>query len=305
MFTQEELEARKKYIGASEAAAALGLSRWGTPLRIWGEKLGHITPDEENLCMWVGTEMEEIVAKRFMLETGKKVHRVSEPFTHKKYDFLRCHIDRKVEGERAILQCKTVTAFKGGEWDDDKVPPEYIIQELHELACSGYERAYVACLIGNHRFVRIVLERNDKLINEVVRKLVEFWNNHVVTGIMPADIKPADNDTLYSLYPKQEVGKEIELNPDLDAKIELIKANQVDIKDLENKVDTLKAEIKAFMGEAESAMSDLYKVTWKAQSRNILDTEKLKAEMPEVYQKYASDSKTRVLRVSTNKKGAK
>jgi predicted phage-related endonuclease len=34
------------FIGSSDAAAVLGLSRWKTPLQIWAEKTGQVVPDD-------------------------------------------------------------------------------------------------------------------------------------------------------------------------------------------------------------------------------------------------------------------
>lgn len=301
MFTQEQLIARKEYIGASEAAAVLGLSRWSTPLRVWGEKTGQIEPAEETLPMWVGTEMEEIVAKKFTKDTGKKVHRVNEAFTHKKYSFLRCHIDRKVEGERAILQCKTASAYKAEEWADGKVPKEYIIQELHELSCSGYDRAYIAVLIGNHDFKMVIVERDEKLINDIVEKEANWWNDFVVPAVMPMTIQAADNDTLYTLFPKENPDSTIELDADADQKIEALRAFKADAMNLKDRIETIEAELKALLTDKESGKSALYTITWKAQSRDTLDTKKLKEEKPEIYKKYAKTSESRVFRVKTNK----
>ena len=204
MLTKEQLQERRGYIGASEAAAVLGLSRWNTPLSIWADKTGKTQhPEDEKLYQWLGTELEEVVAKRFTFETGKKVHKVNEPFIHKVHKFLRCNIDRKVVGENAILQCKTCTPYKAKEWGGDIVPNEYIVQELHELACSGYDRAYIAVLIGNQDFKIKVVERDEKLINDIINKEVHFWNTFIVPDVMPITIKADDSDILYGLYPKE------------------------------------------------------------------------------------------------------
>jgi putative phage-type endonuclease len=155
-------EDRSGYIGASDCAAVLGLSRFKTVLQVWAEKTGTVEPEDisEKLNVWLGNELEEIVAKKFTKDTGKKVHRVNDAYIHKNHDFIRCHIDRKVEGENAILQCKTASAWMAKHWEGEEIPQEYILQEYHELACSGYEKAYIAVLIGNNDFKIKVLERD-------------------------------------------------------------------------------------------------------------------------------------------------
>src|SRR3990167_8887427 len=270
MFTEEEMKARRNYIGASEAAEVLGLSRWGTPLSIWADKTGKLNkPQEEKLHQWLGTELEEVVAKRFMFETGKKVHRVNEAFVHSKYPFLRAHIDRKVEGENAILQCKTVTPYKAKEWDGEDVPHEYIVQELHELACSGYDRAYIAVLIGNQDFKIKILDRDDKLIDEVIKKEAHFWNTFIIPDVMPVQITKNDSDTLYDVFPLEQEGKEIELDDTTNRLVESLQGLKQDAKVLEGQIDKTENEIKALLKDCEVGKSGLWQVTWKAQESEI------------------------------------
>ena len=306
MLTKQELVERKKYIGASEAAGVLGLSRWQTPLSVWADKTGKVEkPQEEKLYQWLGTEMEEIVAKRFTLETGKKVHCVSEAFVHKQYPFLRAHIDRKVEGENAILQCKTATAYKAKEWCGEDVPHEYIVQELHELACSRYDRAYIAVLIGNQDFKIKIVERDEKLIADLIKKEVYFWNTFIMPDVMPVQITKDDADTLYSLFPREEPGTEIELTDDANRLVESLQALKQDAKVLGGQIEKTENEIRAMLKDCETGKSDLWAVTWKAQETIRLDSKRVKDEAPEIYNKYSMKSTSRVLRIKSVKKGDK
>ena len=52
------------------------------------------------------------------------------------------------------------------------------------------------------------------------------------------------------------------------------------------------------MGDASKAVADGYKVSWKTQSRTTLDSKRLKAEKPDIYEAYAKTSESRVFRVS-------
>jgi putative phage-type endonuclease len=307
MFTKEEMQERKSYIGASEAASVIGLSRWGTPLSVWADKTGRIKDsEEEQLHQWLGCELEEVVAKRFTIETGKKVHRVSEAFVHKKYPFLRAHIDRKVEGENAILQCKTCSPFKAKEWDSEEVPHEYIVQELHELACSGYDRAYIAVLIGNQDYKIKIVERDEALISQVIEKEVHFWNTFVIPNVMPVQITKNDEDTLYNLFPLESEGKEIELDDTANRLVESIQAMGQDMKVLKDNIDKSKNELRALLKDCEVGKSDLWCVTWKAQSAVVLNTDKIKLEEPTLYRKFGMESLSRVLRIKAVKsKGGK
>ena len=69
MFTAEE---RRQYIGGSDIAAVMGMSRWKTPLTLWLEKTGEIesTTNSNNEAVELGRELEDFVAKKFTRVTG-------------------------------------------------------------------------------------------------------------------------------------------------------------------------------------------------------------------------------------------
>lgn len=290
-FTKEEMAERRNYIGASEAAAVMGKSRWGTPLSVWAEKTGELPPEniDDKLYVILGTRLEEVVAELFTAKTGKKVHRVNEAFVHKKHPFLRCHIDRKVEGERAILQCKTASAFKGKEWDGEEIPEEYEIQEHHELACSGYDRAYIACLIGNHKFELKVVERDASKLAYVVDSEVYFWNEFVVPKVMPGlnFIKAGDNDTAAALWPKGDAAlPELVLADEVDAMLESLEGLKADAKMVKKQQEEIEAKVKVLLGSNLSARSNNFVVKWSNIEQDRVDTTRLKDEEPATYARF-------------------
>lgn len=306
MLTKKELEKRKEFIGASEAAAVLGLSRWDTPLGIWSVKTGQIAPQqEESLPMWVGTESEEMVARRFTLETGKKVRRVNNIIYHSKYPFLACHLDKKVEGENTILECKTANAFKYREWENGDLPPEYLIQVYHQLACTGWSKAYIACLIGNTKFVIRKIVRDEKVIGDLVKKEVAFWKSYIIPKKMPGQIMAQDNNVLYQLFPQATPDGEKVLTDEANAIIENLDSLQADQKVLKGEIEKQQNELKALLGESEAGTTDHYRISWKNQSQNRLDTKKLKEDKPKIYAKYLKEMKFRKLTISQKKEEEK
>jgi len=296
-LTQKQLDERLDYIGASECAAALGLSPWKSQLQLWAEKSRQIPVEQvDTLQTWFGTEAEEIVAKRFCLETGKSVHRVNETLYHPKHSFLACHLDRKVEGERAILQCKTASAWSDEAWEGEEIPAPYILQEVQELAVSGYDRAYIACLIGNHRFAIKTIERDLSLEAEVIGKLVHFWQEFVIQKVMP-HVSKSDADTLYKLFPVGEEEPEMELTDEANKLCESIAGLVADSKGIDAQIETSRNELRAMLKGSAIGKTDTYRVTWKNQITNRIETDRLKNDAPEVYAKYLKPSEGRVLRI--------
>jgi len=146
---------RTKFIGGSDIAAVMGMSRWVTPLQLWSEKTGKIEPKDlsDNEAVEMGTELEETVARIFTKRTGKKVRRAPKNYTHPDNDFIRCQVDRLVEGTDELLECKTASAWKEKEWEGEEIPAEYILQVQWQLGITGRKVGHIAVLIGGQKFL--------------------------------------------------------------------------------------------------------------------------------------------------------
>jgi putative phage-type endonuclease len=263
-LTKEQLVERRKYIGASECPAVLGLSRWATPLSIWAQKTGNVDIEEkESEAIELGNELEDYVARRFAKKTGKSVHRVNKTLFHKKYPFIAANLDRKVDDESAVLECKTCSAFKSKEWEGEEIPQEYILQCHHQLAVTGYEKAYIAVLIGNQDFKWKEIPRDEKIIKDILAREIDFWNKFVKTNTMPNIIKSSDDDTLDKLFPNAKAGAEVVLDDKYNIMIENLEALSKDKSNIEKQIKQIKNEFKAAIKENETGNTGIYSVTWK------------------------------------------
>jgi len=287
MLNDDQLKERKRYLGGSDCAAVLGLSRYGTPLSVWADKLGKLPKEDisQKLYIKMGNRLEEVVAELFTEDTGKSVRRVNETFYHPKYPFLCANIDRRVVGEDALLECKTASGWLAKEWEGEEVPMEYILQCLHYLAVTGKKEAYIAVLIGgNQKFVWKKVLRDEKLIDDIIRKEVQFWNDFILTGNMPVQITKNDAETLYGLFPTEQEGMIVELDDTANRLVESLQAMKQDAKVLDGQIDKTENEIKALLKDKETGESLNWKVTWKAQTRKSFTV---------------AESKSRVLRIKS------
>jgi putative phage-type endonuclease len=263
MINAEILEQRQNYIGGTDTAAILGLSRWETPLSVWARKTGQYeAPRREGLHLTLGNRLEEVVAELFTQETGKKVQRVNETKFHPKYPYLGGNLDRRIVGEDAILECKTASAWKAKEWEGEEIPREYILQVVHYLAVTGCRRGYLAVLIGNQDFQVRTIERDEKLIEEIVRKEVDFWNHFVVPKVMPGVgmITANDADTLYGLFPMAESGAVVKLTDEANQLIESRQAMLQDKKLLESNLEKVDNQLKLLLADKEYGQTDQWVV---------------------------------------------
>lgn len=265
MLTADQLAERKKYLGGTDAPAALGQSRWKTPLQLWAEKTGQIEPEDISgkLPVRLGQRMEQIVVELFEEETGMQCRRVNEAKFHPSYPFLGANIDRRIVGDDAILEAKTASAWKAKEWQGEEFPIEYLIQVYHYLMVTGAKKAYLAVLIGNQSFVWKQIDRDEELLADMCKREVEFWTKYVVPKVQPYVIRADDTQTFNRLYPHHIPGRMIQLGDELDRVVEQRSALLEDKANISKQIDTMDALIKSQLGEAEMAVTGKFRVTWK------------------------------------------
>lgn len=285
---------RNKYIGGSDAAGVVGVSRWDTPLSVWAEKTGeYIKPEVENEAAELGKELEDYVARRFERKTGKRVVRSGGTLFHKTYDFLGANVDRFVEGEDAGLECKTCSAWKSKEWEGEEIPQEYIIQCYHYMAVTGRKKWYIAVLIGNQEFKWKEIPWDDKVIGELVSREVDFWMKFVVPKVMPSIVTYRDTSILDSLFPVAEEGKEVKLTDEENLVIENLQAAKQDLKSVENLIETLENQLKLKVKENEVGYTDKYKVKWANSKWSGFDAKTFKEKYPDLHKEFYKTKITR------------
>lgn len=295
----EWLRYRQASIGGSDASAVLGLSRWKGPIDVWLDKTREITQDDgaSEAAYW-GNVLEDIVAQEFTKRTGLSVRRRNAILMHDEHDFILANIDRELVGQKVGLECKTASAYKKEEWSEDEIPAEYIVQCQHYMAVTGYESWWIACLIGGNQFVYKQIERDEEFIEMLLAAEVDFWNHYVVGGEMPpVDGSDASKNALHDFYPTAEAGAEITLDAEQEGLLQE-RLGLMELKDdCEAKIQTIDNKIKAAMGETETAVGQRFSVKWGNVSRTMVDSKRLKAEAPDIYQQYSKTSTSRTFKV--------
>jgi putative phage-type endonuclease len=300
-MTDNFLKSRQKGIGGSDVAGIFGLSQWNSPLSIYYSKVDPI-PDnqEETDPQYFGKALEPVIATRFVEVTGKKVARVNKLILSKEHPFIIANIDRRVVGERAGLEIKTASQFKAAEWND-QAPIAYILQCMHYMYVTGYEYWYIAVLIGGNKFVHFKIERDESLIQAVVDREVDFWNNNVIKRI-PPDPTAIDRGIIDNLYPyAKDLENAIYLGEKANGLVSEIQEKKALIKQLKSEIEERENLVKSDIGESAMALTDNYKITWKNQPAKRFSSSNLKEKDPDTYNNYIVESTSRVLRISARK----
>lgn len=296
---------RSQGLGGSDIGVVLGLNDFKTPYQLWLEKTGQIEIEDisDKVAIQVGNSLEQLVADIFTQETGIEVQKDNKTHFHKDYPFLLANIDRKIVGERALLECKTTSVFNKKSWEGDDIPASYFMQVQHYLNVLDYDFAYIAVIVGNHEFIYKKIERDQELIELYTKRVEKFWNENILKKIPPdIDGSIETNQYLSQLFYDQPESK-IDLSAD---HIKLVK-EIVSLKEAQKHInDNLKTKenmLKHYLGqqEATTGYGLGIKVSYKAQSRTSIDTKKLKAERPDIFEQYSKTSKFKVLRITEEK----
>lgn len=300
MSNEDWLKIRTKSIGGSDCGAILGMNKYESPLSLYNKKLGIIEQEDisENLPVVFGNWNEDLVAKLFEKETGKKVRNHNYMMYHKDYPFISANVDKVLVSENAILECKTASEFKKKDWIDGNVPGSYMAQCYHYMLVTGAERVYIAVLFGNSTFQWEVVERDEEVIQSILETEINFWNNHVEKRIPPeTDGSEASENALNQMW-KQTKPQSVELD---DQRAELLRQWSV-IKQQRTQLDkderAIKNKLREYMGENEQGETENFKVTWKPQKSNRFDKKRFEKENPELAKQYMNTSESRVLRIS-------
>lgn len=296
----EWLKIRHNYIGGSDAGSIIGLNPYNSAFALWAEKTGKTEPFKGNISTRTGTLLEDLVAKLFMEETGKKVQKLNFTIVNPAYPFACANIDREIIGEDAILECKTtnnfvtIKSFKSGEF-----PEQYYTQVVHYMAVTGVKKVYLGVLSECRDFRVFELDRDEDEISALMAAERDFWENHVIADVAPpADGHKATSETIKDLYAEDD-GDTADLTVCFDL-FERRKALKDQADSLKGQIDELDNQIKLVMGNASKGTCGRFSVSWKLQNTSAVDRKKIAADFPEIdFSKYTTQS--RVFRVTEKK----
>lgn len=287
------LRLRKNGIGGSDAGAICGLNPYASPMSVYLDKTSDDVSDEDNEAMRQGRDLEDYVARRFMEESGLKVRRSNMMYRNKEHPFMLADVDRLVVGQDTGLECKTASAYSADKWKDGEIPAHYMIQCLHYMAVTGKREWYIAVVILGQDFKYAKITWDEGMIQNLIAIETDFWNSHIVPGIMPVpDGSKACDEVLEQYFRSSRKDSAIPLIG-FDGKLERRAELDELIGRLEQEQKQIDQEIKLYMKENEMAFNDHYRVTWASVKSGRLDTKRIKAERPDVYQDFLNVATSR------------
>jgi putative phage-type endonuclease len=291
-FTQAQLAERRKYLGGSEAAAAVGLSPYFTPYLLYLDKVGQGTPIQETLPMKVGTALEPVCLALLEEETGLTVSDRQTVVNDRRYSWRRATLDGRAS-DGWLVEGKASSVWQNWGKEEDAVPASIIYQCQHQLACDlTAPGVYVPVILGGRQFRVYKVKRDAELINHLTVGEDEFWEK--VIARTPPD--PMDMDDIKIRYP-QDTGVTVTASPEVEALAYKLANTKAARKAVEATEKQECFDIAAFMKDAAILVDKRGEplFTHKAHTERRLDVKQLRKDHPAIADLYSPESTARRL----------
>ena len=123
-------------------------------------------------------------AQRFTEETGKKVRRSNKMYWSRNASDYVCGCGSAACGEDAGPECKTVSAYNAGKWENGAIPMHYLMQCIHYMAVTGKRTWYIAAVILGQGFVYSRIDWDEEMGEQLIALEENFWENHILARRM-------------------------------------------------------------------------------------------------------------------------
>lgn len=282
------LKYRKQGITGTDASSICGLNPYKSAVQVFVDKTTEEVEEFDNESMRQGRDLEAYVAERFCELYEKKVRRVNAICISDEYPFMLADFDRVIVGEKAGLECKTVSAYSADKWSDGKIPLHYQLQCQHYLAVSGYDCWYIAALILGKEFIVHKIERDEELIRNLITIEKRFWERNVLAGVMPEPDGSKQAGELLAKYYPSEKGKKVILTDKFSVQLRRREELAELIKKMETEKKTIEQSLLKYLGDNDSteAENTQFFVRWTSYNTARIDADLLKREAPDIYERY-------------------
>lgn len=208
------------------------------------------------------------------------------------HPFMLADVDRMIVGENAGLECKTASPYMAEKWADGNIPLSYQILCLHYMSVCNADAWYIAVLIYGREFKYYKIERDEEMLADLIKIEEDFWNNHVLKGVLPEPDGSELADSVIAEYFRKSEEKTIEITG-FDEKLNQRQKLAEQIEAMTMAKRQIEQELKLYLGEAEIAENEQYRVSWKSVGSQRIDEKRLREERPEVYEKYRKTTQYR------------
>ena len=291
---KRDVDDRKGVIGGSSLGATLGLSKYQSKHDVWLAWKGverEVTKEQQEIFD-MGHALEDFIAKQAEKKYGVKVKKTSLTYVHPQYDWLICHPDRlvvgKIDGKRVGMEIKSSSSYddRWGEVDTSEVPMDYLCQCHDYIMCDVCDEVWLI-RFSNNRLTRYIIKKDEELEEMILSQAAEElskWER----GEEPVI---EDFEEARSYYNDSTEG-DIEATDEILKTAEEVKALKMQTKEIDNRIDELKAKIISFMKDKERLVNHFGEklFTYNRYESTNFDTKSFQKDYPNLYEQYTKKS---------------
>jgi predicted phage-related endonuclease len=285
----EWLEARRHYVGASEAAALVAQHPYLSLGDLAAEKLTGVAKPETP-AMRRGRYLEHAIALWYADQFGCALEEPSDLYVYD--EVLIATLDRVIVGEPVVVEIKSVRGRCISE------PLRYWYHQAQvQLMASGFDRVLIVCLDDSDELKVFTIEP-DAEIQALLVEAAHMFLAYVRRGEIPPGIA-LPYQAAATLHPTVE-RQAVDLDDDTARSCRALVCLQSRIRDLEADEDQLKGMIGHRLGDAAEGRYDGHTiVTWRQTTRTTIDAKRLRFEHPDIANDCTTTSTYRQLRTVT------
>lgn len=164
--SEEWFEVRKNRLTASDFASACGLNKYKSRQKLWEEKTGKKPPDEINVDMQRGIDLEQSGIDVLEVETGHIAEEIGFKI-HKDHDWLGASPD-------GIIGDKFVVEIKSPRVVHKEVPELYVPQIQGQMEICDIDQCYFISINEDGHNI-LLIDRDKNYWNDMFVQLQEFW----------------------------------------------------------------------------------------------------------------------------------
>lgn len=244
---EEWLRLRRDGIGASEAAAVLGVSPFESARQLYLRKRGLIPDVEETEAMRWGTLLEPPILREYERRSGETIAARQLFYPAASGSPMLATLDAMTQSGHPV-EVKTTSAIHGRELGDggtDQLPDHWIVQAQQQMILSDTGYVDFAVLIGGQRLSIHRVDRRPRLCESLAARVDLFWRN-VQAGTVPAGDGRVDGRIMHLLYPDSD--GEVELDAAAMALVDEYQASAEAERAAEDRKKTHRAALLELLG---------------------------------------------------------
>jgi len=204
-LSDDWFDARFTGIFASEAGKACGVSPDGQQLDIYLEKRRIVPPFEGNEFTRRGRMFESAILDEYSVRTGAELERAIPMHFHGAHRHIGATPDaRRKNNPRHLVEaklCHWKRAADLGREGSDGIFVDWLMQCQQQIEVMNAEVCDVHVMVAIHDFRLYTVERNDRLIENLIEVETELWDR-ILRGDPPDPLfdKPGALDSVKRFF---------------------------------------------------------------------------------------------------------